>query len=847
MSVRWWVKVSVGLWVCLWGLYSPTVAHSTHRDPHLDPEAYKSLQTNPRDQSTLDEIEKRDDLSNHLALQVDGGERRAIEIAHKYGLHYIDQVFDNPDIYHMHRPKPSLTDNRPRRALVDSALVDELAKEPGVDWVTQQIALVRDKRRIPKYEIDSKQHQIRSFQQKERAKKHFHRIPAEIQKSRRALSETLQRTRNEARRGVSNLPRTNSRNIIDYWQEEESEDSSLDHLGTINHISPTENQNQANKHNRHHHQTASLNLIRVPLSRNVGYGLERVKTNLRTPLQKSHKTYRRFFNSVSEGREYIPRYRQLKDNIKTASNDNGSDEEGEEEEEEIPSNESLSAEKEDDFGKWIDHLVETSMNFNDPLYNDQWYLHNTGQLGHIGHDLNVTWAWQKGYTGRGITLSVLDDGLQTTNADIANNYEPSVSYSVIRDGGARNDPSPRLDATFSNSHGTYCAAIIAGVSNNSVCGVGVAYNSKIGGVRIVDGTVTDIQEATALSRHINQVDIFSASWGPTDDGRKVEGPGKLAQHALNEGVTKGRDGKGVVYVWASGNGGLNNDNCNLDGYTSSIYTLSVSALTGTGTSTFYEESCASTLAAVYVGGEHTLDAALERKTRHAKELRVVVPELDGHCSETFQGTSAAAPLMAGLLALVLQANNNLTWRDVQHLVVETSSPTPQALEEPGWQTNGRGKRFHLMQGFGAVNGGKMVEKALNWKNVKPQKTIILPMFEGYRDFHPFQWSNVTHLLDASEVPSSDVMTTVEHVVANITVSHPKRKFLTIFIVSPSGTTSQVLTHRKSDTSSAGFNSWGFMSVHFWGEDPQGSWKVALKDDSGVKGYLKKVEMTIYGS
>lgn len=78
-----------------------------------------------------------------------------------------------------------------------------------------------------------------------------------------------------------------------------------------------------------------------------------------------------------------------------------------------------------------------------------------------------------------------------------------------------------------------------------------------------------------------------------------------------------------MYVWASGNGGLMHDNCNLDGYTSSIFTLSVSALTHMGTSTFYEEPCASTMAAVYVGGEHSLEIAKERLKRNVETLSVV--------------------------------------------------------------------------------------------------------------------------------------------------------------------------------------------------------------------------------
>lgn len=58
----------------------------------------------------------------------------------------------------------------------------------------------------------------------------------------------------------------------------------------------------------------------------------------------------------------------------------------------------------------------------------------------------------------------------------------------------------------------------------------------------MDGTVTDVQEATALSRHVDKVAVFSASWGPKDDGIHVEGPGKLASIALLIGITKVRLG-----------------------------------------------------------------------------------------------------------------------------------------------------------------------------------------------------------------------------------------------------------------------------------------------------------------
>ena len=92
---------------------------------------------------------------------------------------------------------------------------------------------------------------------------------------------------------------------------------------------------------------------------------------------------------------------------------------------------------------------------------------------------------------------------------------------------------------------------------------------QIGGVRILDGPILDALEAKAISFNRNHIDIYSASWGPDDDGRTVDGPGPLAKLALEEGIKKGRNGKGSIFVWASGNGGKHFDNCNCDGYATS--------------------------------------------------------------------------------------------------------------------------------------------------------------------------------------------------------------------------------------------------------------------------------------
>lgn len=191
--------------------------------------------------------------------------------------------------------------------------------------------------------------------------------------------------------------------------------------------------------------------------------------------------------------------------------------------------------------------TDNRIKFDDPQWPRMWYL-NRGN----GLDMNVEGAWAKNITGRNVVVTILDDGLEKDHPDLITNYDPKASYDV---NGLDEDPMPRYDIIDSNRHGTRCAGEVAANANNSVCAVGVAYNAKVGGIRMLDGDVTDAVEARSLSFSPDHIDIYSASWGPDDDGRTVDGPGEMAAKAFENGITKGRHGKGSIYVWASGNGG----------------------------------------------------------------------------------------------------------------------------------------------------------------------------------------------------------------------------------------------------------------------------------------------------
>ncbi|KAG5861660.1 hypothetical protein JTB14_035269 [Gonioctena quinquepunctata] len=224
--------------------------------------------------------------------------------------------------------------------------------------------------------------------------------------------------------------------------------------------------------------------------------------------------------------------------------------------------------------------------------------------------------------------------------DLKYNYNSQASYDF-----SSNDPFPfpRYTDDWFNSHGTRCAGEVAAARDNGICGVGVAYDSKIAGIRMLDQPyMTDLIEANSMGHEPNLIDIYSASWGPTDDGKTVDGPRNSTMRAIVRGVNEGRNGLGNIYVWASGDGG-EDDDCNCDGYAASMWTISINSAINDGQNAHYDESCSSTLASTFSNGAKDPNTG------------VATTDLYGKCTTTHSGTSAAAPEAAGVFALALEA------------------------------------------------------------------------------------------------------------------------------------------------------------------------------------------------
>ncbi|KAJ6618790.1 peptidase S8/S53 domain-containing protein [Mycena sp. CBHHK59/15] len=446
---------------------------------------------------------------------------------------------------------------------------------------------------------------------------------------------------------------------------------------------------------------------------------------------------------------------------------------------------------------WTSQAIAERLGIQDPMFSKQWHLVNDE---YPEHSMNATSVWEMGFSGKGVISSLVDDGLDYTSEDLKDNFDADDSYDF-------NDheklPTPKLP---DDHHGTRCAGQIAAAKNNA-CGVGLAYDSKVAGVRILSGPISDVDEAAALNYGFQNVSIFSCSWGPPDNGRSMEGPSYIIKKAVVNGISHGRAGKGSIYVFASGNGAAHGDQCNFDGYTNSIYSVTVSAVDYKGLHPYYSEPCAANMIVAYSSGSGQSIVTTD-KGRNA-------------CATTHGGTSAAAPNAVGVFALALEARPDLTWRDIQHLCVSTARRINP--DDPDWEVTALPGRFYSYKyGFGALDAYAFVKAAMDWKVVKPQawfhtKTIqleggVMPEYE-------------------QDMVTANNLETLEHINVKVWIEHGRRGDVEVELRSPSGIKSVLAGKRSGDNADTGFPGWTFMSVKHWGEDPVGQWTIKVSDQA----------------
>ena len=457
----------------------------------------------------------------------------------------------------------------------------------------------------------------------------------------------------------------------------------------------------------------------------------------------------------------------------------------------------------------------------DPLRNEQWHLNQ------------IELPENCPYTGAGVTIGVVDDGLQYRHPEILKNYDSHHSSNYNGGPGGNTDPSP---TNSRDGHGTSAAAVAAAVKGNNHCGQGVAPNATLAGIRLIAKPVTDLQESQALSKYFSSIDIFTNSWGPEDSGQGVDGPGRLVRETLAKyaGSSIGRNGLGTIYVWASGNGRHVKDSCAFDGYAGNPYVNAIGAVDHTGTQTYYSEGCSNLLAVTPSSGDG--------KAIVTADLLGADGYDPGECTKTFGGTSSAAPLAAGIFALMLEKRPDLGWRDIRHVVVQSIMLRNNKTEPEHTNAYGFGM-LHVPSIFTVLDTYQKVprkQRQLFSEKITPG-TILLPN------------SRLELNLDLVISNGTNNLDFIENAILITTISHPHRGKIRISLGFSSsggggGNRASILADLRDDFN-ANYENWGFSSLSFWGMSYNvgDTWKVLIENtDSSSGGVVQEIKFGLLG-
>jgi subtilisin-like proprotein convertase family protein len=298
-------------------------------------------------------------------------------------------------------------------------------------------------------------------------------------------------------------------------------------------------------------------------------------------------------------------------------------------------------------------------------------------------------------------------------------------------------------------------------------------------------------------------------------------------------VTTGRGGKGEIIVWACGNGAqTNSDRVDYDGYGSNRYSISIGAIDNIDRASVYSEPGSSLMLVTTSsydflgsGGSGIYSCSGADTTGN------------GQYTTGFGGTSAAAPIAAGAIALMLQANPNLGWRDVPHVLIRSARRVNPG--DAGWVANGAGRFVNYQYGFGAIDAGAAVALAQTFTPRGPERT-----FAALRTIDLPIPDNSPAGISSAALVSANLA--VERVQVTLNAPHARLGDLRVVLTSPSGSSS-VLADMRNDFT-AGYNNFVFTTARHWDERSHGVWSLRVSDvRSGVTGTLSSWQINLYGA
>ena len=353
--------------------------------------------------------------------------------------------------------------------------------------------------------------------------------------------------------------------------------------------------------------------------------------------------------------------------------------------------------------RWCEPVKLSSWHSYNTYYSQQYYLKNTGQNGGLsGVDINVEPAWSIISGSPNVTVAIIDTGIDFNHEDM----DTCVvnGYTV----GNPNGYGIPQNVNFFNKkgHGVACAGIV-GALNNNIGIRGIASGVKLLPVNIVpdsanlfsEGFANDCDIANAILWAGSRADILSCSWGGGAYSQDIV-------NAIDSVRENGRNGKGCVVIFASGNN-------NVDGTEGVAFpsdvpgVITVGAIKNTGVVWDYSQrGNGLDLVAPSGDGNSTSDIVTTDRMGDSGYNTIITSTYDldlpnMNYTKKFNGTSAACPQVAGVAALMLSANPNLYESEVRDFLKNTARKL-SGMNGANWTDE---------YGYGLVNACKAVVKA----------------------------------------------------------------------------------------------------------------------------------------
>ena len=460
---------------------------------------------------------------------------------------------------------------------------------------------------------------------------------------------------------------------------------------------------------------------------------------------------------------------------------------------------------------------------NDDLYGCQWNL----------QAINVEDVWAEGFLGEGINIAVVDDGMDVNHVDLFDNVDSTRNHDYTGRGSIY-DPLAH--------HGTGVAGIIAARDNSH--GIrGVAPRATLYGHNLLsDQTfLGNPNQGDAMTRNMVVTAVSNNSWtgNQDEDPAGLSGDNHFWRSGVESGISEGYHGKGVFYVFGAGNDATQGGNANLDEHVNFYAVTTVCAVNDDGRRSLYSEK-----------GANLWLCAPSDGIGAANPTIVTTANAD-YYRDDYGGTSAAAPIVSGVAALMRQANPDLTWRDLKLILAATARKTDAS--DAGWEdgfpkygSDSETDAYHFNHeyGFGVVDAAAAVDLARAWTSLPPLQSST----EGVGLVLPKVITDNSTMVTSSIELNADIRFT-EFVSVNTSITHASFRDLDIELVSPQGRVSKLVeydaAHRNVRSVGTGFR---FGSAKHLGEDPNGMWQLRVTDSvpGTIPGLLNSWSITVYG-